>query len=540
MQPLLEGVAESPDRSENSAGIVQPPVPLLDRFRSLWPEWITLSLYTALVALAIPYHEPFADEAQAWQLARSLSLPVLFEKYIRYEGSPGLWHFLLWILIRIHVSYSGLHWLCGATAVVATSLLIFRSPFPRYLKFTLPFTYFLLFQYAVVARNYVLVPLLLYGVALCWKRRPVLVALLLGLLANVALHAAMISGGLAIVYFFVWIREGYAEKPDFRRELLPSAALLLVFYALAIWTAWPASDLQISRALGGHIYSFFLGFWRRTPNPQILQAAGAPHSFFIYAIASLLTGICQPWILAIPFWIAFALCLTARRCFLYLLPVLFFAIFSGAACANFWHMGLLMPLIVCLLWITWPAPSLKTSGYEITGRVAVLLLAGVQILWSAYAIGYDHSHAFSPDPAAAKFLKPFVQNGGTIGLTFLSNPADHSFPDDPQDHDYISVGLLPYFDHNIFANQPYPFWWWSAKNPTENRFPAELASRPRIILVEVVQSSPKPINLDNPKVKLLNEDGYQLTNTFCGTMPIRLKPEMTLCHLIFQHSETAQ
>src|ERR1700683_4163321 len=102
--------------------------------RSRWPEWGALFLYAALVAFAIPYHEPWVDEAQAWQLARSLSLTSLFKTYIRYEGSPGLWHFLLWMMIRIHVSYAGLHWICGAIATASVGLLLFRSPFPRYLK----------------------------------------------------------------------------------------------------------------------------------------------------------------------------------------------------------------------------------------------------------------------------------------------------------------------------------------------------------------------------------------------------------------------
>jgi hypothetical protein len=39
---------------------------------SHWPEWTATSLFAAVVAFAIPYHEPWSDEAQTWQLARSL------------------------------------------------------------------------------------------------------------------------------------------------------------------------------------------------------------------------------------------------------------------------------------------------------------------------------------------------------------------------------------------------------------------------------------------------------------------------------------
>jgi hypothetical protein len=210
--------------------------------RSRWPEWCALSAYSALVAFAIPFHKPFADEAQGWQLARSLSLASLFKTSIRYEGAPGLWHFLLWILIRAHVSYTGLHWICGAIAVAATALLLFKSPFPLYLKLTFPFTVFLVYQYAVVARNYVLAPILLYAIALCWKRSPLILALLLGLLANVALHASVISGGLAIVYLVEQLRHGDAKNLRRLRQLLLGAGILLALWAFAIWTAWPPRD----------------------------------------------------------------------------------------------------------------------------------------------------------------------------------------------------------------------------------------------------------------------------------------------------------
>ena len=74
---------------------------------------VALALYAGLLAYVIPRHEPWADEAQAWELAQSLSLKSLFGTYIHYEGSPGSWHALLWMLSRMHVTYSGMHWIRG-------------------------------------------------------------------------------------------------------------------------------------------------------------------------------------------------------------------------------------------------------------------------------------------------------------------------------------------------------------------------------------------------------------------------------------------
>lgn len=470
---------------------------------SLWPEACALAVYAALVAFAIPYHEPWADEAQAWQLARTLSLHDLFATFIRYEASPGLWHFLLWILNQAHVSYAGMHWVCGAIATASTALLLFKSPFPRYLKLTLPFTYFLIFQYAVVARNYVLVPPILFLIAYWWKKRPIAVAVLLGLLANASLHAAILSGGLAIVYAVEQIQTGCFNHRKRRRAFLLSASIVLALYAFAIWTAFPPHDLSLSRP------------------------PGAPRPFFSWAVASLFWGMCEPWLVSLPFWIAIAVWLGARSKFIYLLPVLFFAIFSGAVYANWWHVGMLIPLLIAILWITWPAPGSPSSAYESIGRTALALMIITQIVWSGYALVFDHFRAYSPDRAAAEFLRPYVERDATIAATDLDDPVNYAFR---------AIGILPYFDHNIFLNLPYPFWSWSDHNPSESLFQAALPSHPRIIVVEIIYNGPeKPLQLDHPKFKQILSAGYRFTNLFCGTLPERTGPAFTNCHVIFQY-----
>ena len=436
---------------QNGATFLSTLAQIPNRLRSCWPEWTALSFYSALVAFAIPYHEPFADEAQAWQLARSLSLPTLFQSYIRYEASPGLWHFLLWVLIRVHVSYTGLHWICGVIAVGATALLLFKSPFPRYLKLALPFTVFLLFQYAIVARSYVLIPGLLFLIALSWKRSPVVLALLLGLLANVALHASVISGGLALVYLIEQLRNGGFKEVRRMRKALLGALLLFSLWAFALWTAWPPKD-----------DAFFTSYDHGN------------HSYLMSAFISLLWGTCEPAILSIPFWIAIAVWFGARGKLFYLLPMLFFAAFSGFVLANWWHVGLLAPLLICLLWITWPVRSGRVPHSEILGRAALAVMTLGQVLWAAYAIEYDHYNAYSPDLATAEFLRPFAEKDASIAVTYS---------DDPDGRGYRAVGIVPYFDHNIFINMPEPFWSWSTQNPTEELFMQVLPTNPAVVVV---------------------------------------------------------
>ena len=473
------------------------------QIRSRGFETAILAGYTVLVVLAIAHHEPWADEAQAWQLARSLSFYDLFITYLHYERHPIFWYGILRTLNLAGVSYSGMHWVCGAIGVAGMALFLFSSPFPRYLKALLPFSYFLLFQYVVVARGYVLVPPMLFLIAWGWRKHPLFVALVLGLLANVEMHAAAISGGLAIVYCIEQFRSGVAKDPERRNRLLQFGLVLICLYAVSILTAWPARDLGRQ---GFNMHSH-----------QYLQIAGQ----------SLLWGLCDPFWLGFAFWILCLLCFDERRSFTYLLPVLFFSAFS-VAYLTFWHAGMLMPLLICLLWITWPAPAPKRLPYETACRVAFAVVAAVQILWSVNALVYDHSHAYSGDLAAAEFLKPYVENGTTIITTFIDQDDNHS---------YNAVGILPYFSEPVFANWQNSFWWASKSNQSDRLYESILRSNPPMVIVETRQATPEiPIDMADPKIQSLQRSGYRVTHTFCGTTPYRLALGMTICHMILQYS----
>jgi hypothetical protein len=483
----------------------------LEKGRKLWPECAALALYAAIVAYAIPFHEPWADEAQAWQLARSLPLGSLFANHIRYEGSPGLWHLLLWIMIRCHVSYAGLHWICGAISVLSTAILLFKAPLPRYLRLTLPFTCFLLFQYPIVARNYTLAPLLFFLLAWQWKRSPWRVALLLGLLANLALHSAAIACGLALVYAIEQFRAGSLRARHSRRALLSAACIFACLSLFALWTAWPPHDLLLSRARG-------------ESRPVVIDA-----------IASLVLGIGEPWILAVPFWIAIACWFYARRALVYLIPILFFGVFSGIVFFRWWHLGLAIPLLVALLWIAPNPPQdaqpSRSPRCAQAGAAAMIFLIAVQIYWAGYALRYDRFHAYSPDLATAEYLKPFVRQGAAIAVTYV---------DEDDIRAYLSVGLQPYFGRKLFANQPDDFWSWSESNPTERNFNALLPSHPRVVVVSANPRGGRPVDLQNPKLIRLQHDGYTLAQTFCGSMPARDELETTDCYLVFQYAGRAK
>ena len=64
-------------------------------------EYITLFLFVLTYCIITVFHEPWFDEAQAWQIAKCASLKEIFFEIPHYEGHPPLWWLLLSIPARL-------------------------------------------------------------------------------------------------------------------------------------------------------------------------------------------------------------------------------------------------------------------------------------------------------------------------------------------------------------------------------------------------------------------------------------------------------
>ena len=92
---------------------------------------LVLAAYSSVVLWTIRYHEKWADEAQAWLIARDLDLRSIWFHELRYEGSPGLWHTILWVAQHVfHAKYDALSYIGATFAIAGAAVLIFFAPFP--------------------------------------------------------------------------------------------------------------------------------------------------------------------------------------------------------------------------------------------------------------------------------------------------------------------------------------------------------------------------------------------------------------------------
>ena len=153
-------------------------------------------LFLVVGAFTASHHEMWRDEIQAWLLARdSTSVFDLFA-HLKYEGHPGLWHLCLMPLSRITHSPVIMQMFHLLITGVTVYLFVRYSPFNWFQKLLFCFGYLVLYEYAIVARNYALGLLLITVFCVLFKeryKRFIWVGCVLFLLAHTSVHALIIT-----------------------------------------------------------------------------------------------------------------------------------------------------------------------------------------------------------------------------------------------------------------------------------------------------------------------------------------------------------
>jgi len=198
-----------------------------------------LVVFAILLLLLLWRHEMWRDELQAWLLVRDSSSLADLWRNSRYEGHPLLWHVMLFPLAHQFASpevMKVLHWMI---AVGCAAIVVFRAPFPTFIKGAVIFSYLPLYEYGVISRSYGLTTL---GVwlfcALLHRSRTCLGSAGGGVIAaNASVMGVLLTAALIPA---MWLR-----GPGSRRRA--AAVLLIVGALVATLQAVPAEDYEHAR-----------------------------------------------------------------------------------------------------------------------------------------------------------------------------------------------------------------------------------------------------------------------------------------------------
>jgi len=450
-----------------------------------------LGAWIAVVAFTLQYHEKWADEAQAWLIARDLDLKTIWFHELRYEGSPGLWHTVLWVAQHVfHARYDALGYIGMAGATAGAALLIFKAPFPRYIRWPLSFTYFMVYQYAVIARPYTLLPLLAFAAAMLFRdvEHPERMTIVLALLANLSLHGTILAGCLGLVYVLDAYRERAKLDARVRRKYWICIGVMAAVFVFIVLILKPTPDIEE--------FALKREFAQLSPEAQAqLQVPTV-----LRKLTTITSGAFLDWIAPS---VAFVLltaawCFMRRRLLLFAISVgsmsLFYAKIHGAP----HHHGTAFVAALMVVWIAWPS-STERSTFDLhqtralQGVIALLLcLCGLNI-WDAGIVTYrEYRYPYSGAEDAANYIRTVGANENPM-FGFLMGVA----------------AVQAYFDHNILSNIPTTYFHHGTPVAGTNLDIDQLQKvSPKYILV-YTQDPDLTFRVDIPT---LRSEGYEIVH----------------------------
>lgn len=359
-----------------------------------------LCAYAAVVLAMVPLHEPWRDEAQAWLIARDLGVAEIIRQSAA-EGSPCLWQLVLAPFAKLGLPYFSENLIHAVLACATLALFLFAAPFARWQKLAFAASYYMAFEYSVVARSYVMSVMFLLALAALDRRRherPIIYGLLIVALANTNLHSLTIAAVLAACFA---LEEARARRSGFAWIALFAMAagggLALWQLGDRVWRAYAITPAEPAWILNSIRYAFY-------PTETESQ---------VYRITSFAILAVVIWSLRRNWRALVVLC--APLLGWALTPMVYYTL-------AFRHTGLIMMLVVFALWISWePTPESEpaaagrdeASGARWTrllasGGLAGLLVFGTLALsavQSVYALRSDAGGRFSSAKAMAGYLR---------------------------------------------------------------------------------------------------------------------------------------
>ena len=415
------------------------------------PECFVVALYSVLHLAVGLVHEPWYDEAQAWQIARSASLWEIIFEIPHYEGHPQLWHLILVPFAKTGMPYelslSIITLLITGSAVL---LMVLYAPFPRVVKWLLPFTYFLFYQYGIVARPYCLMVLAFVLLALAYEKRmqePWKYTLCLFLLCQTSAYGIVIAGGVA----FLWLIECVGK----RKNIWWLAGLLLAALLLML-TLVPGEDTYAvhsplhGEAINSVWYRLYYMLFVSLPD-VLLTNVFYEYSFLKHMQFSLYDGIWGGGVGLLLLGMIFIYGKRKKTVALFFVPFCLFAVSASVLYCTAHHIGITLLIFLFWWWISLGKPEKKLPWRGMVLPGALMLC--VMLFWSGTAVVHEVRADFGVGRSMAEFIKEHHLDSYRIMTQWKClYDDDGSLVASDTNMCLGACDVAPYFAHNLCYN----------------------------------------------------------------------------------------
>jgi hypothetical protein len=440
--------------------------------KSTVTEWAVFAAFAASLAVITAFHEPWFDEAQAWLIARGATIRELLGSITHYEGHPPLWFLILMPFAKLGVPYEiGLKSINYGLTVAAAGLLIFKAPFPRLLRFTLPFTFFIFYQFGVISRPYSLLMLGFVLAAMAYagrNQKPVRYAASLLLISASSAFGMVLAAGIAAV----WLGE-ILRRPDGRRTLnrildkrIFSLTVLLAVNAIQVFlivppdNAYAAELAQPAPFFTRLIYMLFMAPADAVCMDTFLGNT-IDFSWSAVSIVSMLIGL-----FINSFFIVFAY--RYKKTMLYILPFSLFALFGSSVYFAAHHAGILALFFLFAAWALRSDPPetkrtvalalklIKTEKdrkmLDWLGCLILTIMMATSVYWTVISSFNEIKYLYGTGREAADFIKRHQLDQEVVLASWITTQ-DEKTGQTVNDYNFTQgTEILAYFRKNFIIN----------------------------------------------------------------------------------------
>lgn len=389
-------------------------------------EIICFLLYCIGVIFITIFHEPWYDEFQAWEISKASLHDILF--FIpHYEGHPPLWHLILKIFSSLNfnpeigIRIPNLLFMFGAVW-----LLVFKSPFPKAVKLTLPFTYFLFYQYGVLSRPYSIFCFAMFLTAYLYKQRnehPYKFVSALALLCLSNVYGMAVSTGIILAWGIEILNK--QKIIEFFRDFIKTStfkAMLIIFFLCLILTInfFPKEDTFATNQIlykidyvVKFIYSFFIFpadalFYNflNYANPSIAFTTADISDFFIFSSQKVIF-----------FWIGAFSGLSVNILFIkifknsknflqFILPFVSLCLITFFVYITTHHIGLLTVFYIYAFWALYPFSNnnqINKFTNILSKLISIIII--IQLYWNFSACTSEYLYQYSSGRFFASYIK---------------------------------------------------------------------------------------------------------------------------------------
>ena len=423
-------------------------------------ECICFALFILAAVFGFCVHEPWYDEAQAWQIARTASWHDMVWVIPHWEGHPPFWHLFLAIPAKLGVPWQWAFPIIGMSLILINGfLLFFKAPFPRWVRCLLPFNYFLFLQYGVIVRPYSVMVFLMLLLAIYFPqkdKRPYLFSGLLAALSACHLFGLAVAGGITLAW--LWEIKAHQSWGTYIKQLVTDKrfygmAVLLVWALLLLAGVWRTdSFLQTYHELTVSHLRYTIYVFLCLPAEAVLTDfnASLQRMFEVLPWKELLitSGI------GVLLWTS-VFYFFPRKKWLYL--VLPYMLFGGILLqyGSRHHVGVVLALFIWYIWISVAHTSLevKPRFMHILGNVLLILVLCVPVGWSLTGLYNEYRYVTFPGKEIVAFLKKHQLMQAPIFASWImfKGKSPDEYQTNPNAQPY-SVLLNMYLKHNIILN----------------------------------------------------------------------------------------